>query len=146
MIVVIADSSTTSATPALSVDPTGVDGSMTISMCRPWLTSRTCDGASVLAYPSRYEGFGLVPLEAMAVGTPVVATRVGAIAEVAGEAALLVPERDRDALADALHAVLHDPLIAERLIDDGTSRAAAFTWDAAVDGVVELYRRAVDAR
>ncbi|HRW36320.1 MAG: glycosyltransferase family 4 protein [Acidimicrobiales bacterium] len=103
-------------------------------------------GASVLAYPSRYEGFGLVPLEAMAVGTPVVATRVGAIAEVAGEAALLVPERDRDALADALHAVLHDPLIAERLIDDGTSRAAAFTWDAAVDGVVELYRRAVDAR
>ncbi|MEZ5182816.1 MAG: glycosyltransferase family 1 protein [Acidimicrobiales bacterium] len=103
-------------------------------------------GASALAYPSRYEGFGLVPLEAMAVGTPVVATRVGAVPEVVGDAALLVPERDPDALADGLRAVLHDPSIARRLIDDGTSRAAAFTWDAAVDGVVGLYRRAVADR
>ena len=60
-------------------------------------------GAAVLAYPSRYEGFGFPPLEAMAAGVPVVASRAGALPEVVGDAALLVDPDDVDALAAALH-------------------------------------------
>ena len=61
-------------------------------------------GAIVFAYPSKYEGFGLPPLEAMAAGTPVVATTAGALPEVVGDAARLVPPGDADALAGALQA------------------------------------------
>lgn len=103
-------------------------------------------GAAVVAYPSRYEGFGLVPLEAMAAGSPVVATRVGAIPEVVGEAALLVPERDVAGLASAIGSVLRDPALAETLVDEGRAQVARFTWDAAVDGIVGLYRRAIAER
>ena len=99
-------------------------------------------GASVLAYPSIYEGFGLVPLEAMAVGTPVVATAVGAVPEVVGEAALLVPPGDPDALAAALGQVLGDPALSESLADEGEERVAQFSWADTVDSIVALYRRA----
>ena len=99
-------------------------------------------GASVVAYPSRYEGFGLVPLEAMAVGTPVVATSVGAIPEVVGDAALLVPAQDPDALAAALDAVLVDDVRRRELTDAGRVRVEQFPWSATVDGLVSLYRRA----
>ena len=103
-------------------------------------------GASVVAYPSRYEGFGLVPLEAMAVGTPVVATAVGAIPEVVGEAALLVPGGDPAALAGALGEVLDDGARRGALIEAGHRRVAGFDWERTVDGLVALYRTAVDAR
>ncbi|MCB1039908.1 MAG: glycosyltransferase family 4 protein [Acidimicrobiales bacterium] len=103
-------------------------------------------GASVVAYPSRYEGFGLVPLEAMSVGVPVVATAVGAIPEVVGEAALLVAERDAEALADAIHRVLTDEAVAASLVAAGSDRVARFSWDRSVEGVAALYRRAAAAR
>lgn len=99
-------------------------------------------GAAVVAYPSRYEGFGLVPLEAMAVGTPVVATAVGAIPEVAGDAALLVPAPDRDALAVALATALHDEAGRAGLVERGRARVERFTWSATVDGIAALYHRA----
>ena len=100
-------------------------------------------GAAVVAYPSRYEGFGLVPLEAMAVGTPVVTTAAGAVPEVVGDAALVVPVGDPGALAHALRQVLHDEALAQDLADSGEARVLAFPWSATVDGIVELYRRAV---
>jgi glycosyltransferase involved in cell wall biosynthesis len=100
-------------------------------------------GATVVAYPSRYEGFGLVPLEAMSVGTPVVATAVGAIPEVVGQAAVLVPEQDVDALAGALAQVLGDEAFAESLAEDGRERADGFRWTDTVDGIVSLYRQAL---
>lgn len=103
-------------------------------------------GAAVVAYPSRYEGFGLVPLEAMAVGTPVVATAVGAIPEVVGDAAELVAPGDPAALAEALRRVLDDAARGAALAEAGIARAQRFTWDAAVDGVVALYRRALAER
>lgn len=99
-------------------------------------------GASALAYPSRYEGFGLPPLEAMAAGTPVVATAVGAVPEVVGDAAVLVPPADAGALAEALRSVLVDGDRADELRRRGRARVAAFDWGRTVDGLVDLYRDA----
>lgn len=104
-------------------------------------------GAAALAYPSRYEGFGLPPLEAMALGTPVVATNVPAVAETCGDAALLVSPGDPEALAAALAEVLDDEGgVATRLRSAGPARAAGFTWTRTIEGVVSLYGEAVEAR
>jgi alpha-1,3-rhamnosyl/mannosyltransferase len=95
-------------------------------------------GAAVFAYPSRYEGFGLPPLEAMSAGVPVVATRAGALPETLGDAAVLVDVGDRSALAAALAEQLdrHDDVIAR-----GRARAATYSWDACADALVNLYRQ-----
>jgi glycosyltransferase involved in cell wall biosynthesis len=97
-------------------------------------------GASVFAYPSRYEGFGLPPLEAMAMGTPVVTTRAGALPEIVGEAAVLVAPGDVDALATAIAGVLDDQREAERLVSAGHRRANEFSWDGAAHELVDVYR------
>jgi glycosyltransferase involved in cell wall biosynthesis len=103
-------------------------------------------GASVLAYPSVYEGFGFPPLEAMAIGVPVVATAVGAIPEVVGDGALLIPPGDRDALAGALTDVLADEDLRDRLIERGRERAALFTWESCARGLADLYVAASESR
>src|SRR3954452_6758354 len=83
-------------------------------------------GAAVLAHPSRYEGFGMVVLEAMARGVPVVCADVTALPETAGGAAVLVPPGDADALAGALrHALANRETWAAR----GRARAAEFSWE-----------------
>jgi glycosyltransferase involved in cell wall biosynthesis len=102
-------------------------------------------GASVLAYPSIYEGFGFPPLEAMAMGVPVVSTKAGAIPEVLGDGASLVPVRDHLALAAALAEVLDAPERARALSEAGRRRAAEFSWEACADGLVGVYRDAVTA-
>ncbi|MGP0030535.1 MAG: glycosyltransferase family 4 protein [Acidimicrobiales bacterium] len=96
--------------------------------------------ADVLAYPSLYEGFGFPPLEAMAAGVPVVATRAGSLPEVLGDAAALVEVGDSHALGEALHRVLDDRAEAARLVGAGRRRAAAFTWSACGAGLAQLYR------
>ena len=97
-------------------------------------------GASVLAFPSHYEGFGFPPLEAMAAGIPVVASRAGAVPEVVGDAARLVDPDDADALADALHAVLTDETTRRDLVARGRARHDAFSWVQTVDELLDLYR------
>ena len=98
--------------------------------------------AAVLAYPSRYEGFGFPPLEAMVAGVPVVATRTGALPEVVGDAALLVEPGDAGALAAALASVQSDRDLRRRLVERGADRAAAFTWERTAEEMARLYRLA----
>lgn len=102
--------------------------------------------AAALAFPSVYEGFGFPPLEAMTVGTPVVASTAGAIPEVTGDAAELVPPRDPGALAAALLRVLDDADHRHQLVLAGHQRAALFTWPDCVDGLADLYGRAWASR
>lgn len=96
-------------------------------------------GARVLAVPSVYEGFGYPPLEAMAAGTPVVATAVGSLPEVLGTAAMLVPGGDTEALTEALASVVDDDAVAARLAAAGPVHAATFRWEACAAGLVDLY-------
>ncbi len=100
-------------------------------------------GATVFAYPSRYEGFGFPPLEAMSAGTPVVASTAGSLPEVLGDAAVLVPDGDVDALAAALTALLGDEGARRRHRAAGHERVRHFSWDVAVDRLIDLYRRVV---
>ncbi len=97
--------------------------------------------ATVLAYPSRYEGFGFPPLQAMSAGVPVVATRAGSLSEVLADAALLVEVGDHDGLAAALGRVLSDDELRYQLVSAGRRRAADFTWEGCGDGLAQLYRR-----
>jgi glycosyltransferase involved in cell wall biosynthesis len=96
--------------------------------------------ASVVVYPSLHEGFGFPPLEAMAVGTPVVASDRGSLPEVLDGAALLVDPTDDRALSKALESVLVQPELRERLRRTGRERARTFTWEKCADKTVDLYR------
>jgi glycosyltransferase involved in cell wall biosynthesis len=96
-------------------------------------------GAAVFVYPSRYEGFGFPPLEAMALGVPVVATAVGSLPEVLGDAAVLVPPGDPTALAGAVDQVLRDDALRQRLVAAGRDRVGRYTWPKAVDRLLATY-------
>jgi glycosyltransferase involved in cell wall biosynthesis len=94
-------------------------------------------GASCLVFPSRYEGFGLPLLEAMASGTPVVAARTGALPEVAGDAAVLVEAGSPVALARGIEEALADR---ERLVAAGLEHARRFTWVDTARRTLDVYR------
>ncbi|MHB8491035.1 MAG: glycosyltransferase family 4 protein [Solirubrobacteraceae bacterium] len=100
-------------------------------------------GATALVYPSLYEGFGFPPLEAMAVGTPVVASDRGSLPEVLGDAAMMVDPTDVRALGDALEAVLTQPELRGRLRSAGEAQAKRYTWERCADGTIEVYREAL---
>lgn len=96
--------------------------------------------ATIVAYPSRYEGFGLPPLEAMACGAPVIATRVASLAEVLGSAAWLVPPGDDEQLSRAISDLIADVDCRNELAEAGRKRAAEFSWDATAAATAEVYR------
>ncbi len=102
-------------------------------------------GASVLAYPSRYEGFGFPPLQAMAVGVPVVATAAGAVPEVVGDGAWLVDPGDGEGLSARLLDALEGGAAVDDLVARGRERASAFSWTACAAGLATLYQDAVRA-
>ena len=86
-------------------------------------------GASMLVFPSLYEGFGMPPLEAMFYGCPVVASHRPSIAEVVGDAGILVSPDDRSALGDAIVQTLTDPGRRADMIERGYRRSKFFTWE-----------------
>lgn len=97
--------------------------------------------ADVLLYAPLLAGFGLPPLEAMACGTPVVASDRGSIPEVCGDAAVLADAEDEGELAVALADVLTNAPRRRRLVDAGFARAAKFEWSVSARQFLDLYRR-----
>jgi len=102
--------------------------------------------AAAFVFSSRYEGFGFPPLEAMAVGTPVVATAVGGVPDTVADAAVLTPAGDAEALAAAIDQVVRDPALAADLVQRGTQNLERFSWETTATELHDLYRRAIEAR
>jgi glycosyltransferase involved in cell wall biosynthesis len=103
-------------------------------------------GASVFAFPSWHEGFGLPVLEAMVAGVPVVASDIPALREVAGDAAVLVPPRSPDLWAEALSRVLESAPLRAELAAAGRSRAALFSWRRTAEATLAIYEELVAER
>jgi glycosyltransferase involved in cell wall biosynthesis len=101
--------------------------------------------AEVLAFPSLYEGFGLPILEAMACGTPVVASRASCLPEVAEGAALLVDPNNVEGLASNLEMALLDNDLRTRLVQQGLERATQYTWKRAAQQLLDVYERVAAA-
>jgi glycosyltransferase involved in cell wall biosynthesis len=96
-------------------------------------------GATLFAFPSLYEGFGLPVLEAMACGTPVVTSNVSATAEVANDAAVLVDPLDIQAIGAAIETLLSDDSLRSDLREHGLRRASEFSWERAARETLLLY-------
>jgi glycosyltransferase involved in cell wall biosynthesis len=99
--------------------------------------------ATVFAFPSLYEGFGIPVLEAMACGTPVLTSNLSALPEVAGDAGLLIDPYDTDAIAQGLVDLLDHQERREELARRGLERARRFTWRQVAEQTVRVYRSVV---
>lgn len=100
--------------------------------------------ATALVYPSRYEGFGLPVLEAMASGTPVIASRAASIPEVIGGAGILLDPDDTGGWTEAIARVVNDDALRARMRADGLARAATFSWARTARVTMDVYRAVVD--
>ena len=101
--------------------------------------------ASVFVYASRYEGFGLPVLEAMACGAPVITSNVASMPEIAGNAGVLIDPNDETELTDALGRVLTDDELRTRLARAGLERAQSFSWERAAQATLAVYERVARA-
>ncbi len=97
-------------------------------------------GATAFLCTSHYEGFGLPPVEAMACGTPVVSSGGGALAEVLGDAATVIPAFDPNSWLTAIRKVIGDQALRARLIEAGNRRAAGYSWEETARRTWAVYR------
>src|SRR6204780_47981 len=104
------------------------------------------DEAKVFVFPSLYEGFGLPPLEAMAHGTPVVTSNVSSLPEVVGNEAVLVHPENVFEIMRALHRVLVDQPLREKMKERSCRQATKFSWEKSVLRIMEVYREVLDAK
>ena len=102
------------------------------------------NAADVFAFPSLYEGFGLPVLEAMACGTPVVASNAASLPEVVGDAGLLADPHSSEALAKTIASVLEDSELAAELSRRGLERARQFTWERTARGTLAVYHSLIE--
>lgn len=98
------------------------------------------DAAKIFVFPSLYEGFGLPPLEAMAHGTPVVTSNVSSLPEVVGNAAVLVHPENVFEIMRALHRVLLDQPLREKMKERSYRQAAKFSWEKSVRRIIDVYQ------
>lgn len=98
--------------------------------------------ATAFAYPSLYEGFGIPPLEAMACGTPVVASNVASLPDVVGDAALMVDPRSTESIRDGLEQILGDAELRARLREAGFERVKQFSWRSSAERMLAVLRSA----
>jgi glycosyltransferase involved in cell wall biosynthesis len=128
--------------PALDTAGLAASDVRQLGYLEPAILRSVVAGATALCYPSLYEGFGLPPLEALAAGTPVVASDIAALREVlqgAGDAVRFFPPRDADALADAISATIGAP----REPSAGVAHARTFTWVKTASFTAMAYRDAL---
>jgi glycosyltransferase involved in cell wall biosynthesis len=104
------------------------------------------NGATVMAYPSLYEGFGLPPLEAMACGTPVLASNASSLPEVVGDAGRQVDPQDEEAMAEALGEIIADADLRSRMRTAGLARAQQFSWDRTAQQTLDALLRPAEER
>ncbi len=104
------------------------------------------DVAKIFVFPSLYEGFGLPPLEAMAYGTPVVASNTSSLPEVVGNAALLVNPENVFEIRRGLQRVLLDPALRAQMKKRGYDQAQRFSWTNSVSRILEIYHEVADGR
>ena len=105
---------------------------------------RFYSGALAVLIPSRYEGFGLPALEAMACGAPVIASNAGALPEVVGDAGLLVSPDSSLAWLDATTRIANDEPLRERLRAQGLKRVQRYSWDECAEATLSAYRAALE--
>ncbi len=99
-------------------------------------------GATALAYPSRYEGFGFPVLEGFAAGVPVLVSTAASLPEVAGDAAIAVDPDDVEAIGDGLDRLFGDAALRERLAAAGRARLPMFSWERSASATAEVLREA----
>jgi glycosyltransferase involved in cell wall biosynthesis len=102
------------------------------------------DAAKIFVFPSLYEGFGLPPLEAMAHGTPVVTSNVSSLPEVVGNAAVLVHPENVFEIMRALHRVLLDQPLREKMKERSYRQAAKFSWEKSVHRIMDVYQEVLN--
>jgi glycosyltransferase involved in cell wall biosynthesis len=100
------------------------------------------NGASILVFPSLYEGFGFPPLEAMACGTPVISSNTPALVEVQGDASLYVEPLDEEVWAQTIYRLWNDEVLRDQLSEKGLVRAGQYTWRNSAEKTLAVYRKA----
>ena len=104
------------------------------------------NGASLMVYPSLYEGFGLPILEAMACGCPVICSNTSSMPEVAGDAAILISPEDEKDLAEAIDNVMQDESLSQQLIKSGVTRVSEFSWNNTARETMSIFEKASSER